>query len=78
MTQSPVVAELAAQCAQQVGNPTPLWLRVIQAAGRIATTIGVLIALYIALIRDPREATEEHQHHVAHFDLNPATAKESL
>jgi hypothetical protein len=44
---------------------TPLWLQVIQAAGGIATTIGVLIALYIALIRDPREASAEHQHHVA-------------
>jgi hypothetical protein len=32
---------------------TPLWLQVIQAAARIATTIGVLIALYIALIGDP-------------------------
>ena len=69
---------VAAQCAQQVGNPTPLWLRVIQAAGRIATTIGVLIALYIALIRDPREATEEHQHHVAHSTSIRLTAKESL
>jgi hypothetical protein len=40
---------------------TPLWLQIIQAAGGIATTIGVLIALYIALIRDPREASAEHK-----------------
>jgi hypothetical protein len=43
---------------------TPLWLQTIQATGAIATTVGVLIALYIALIRDPREASEEHKHHV--------------
>jgi hypothetical protein len=46
----------------------PLWLQVIQAAGGIATTIGVLIALYIALIRDPREASAEHKHHVAQME----------
>ena len=46
----------------------PLWLQVIQAAGGIATTIGVLIALYIALIRDPREASAEHQHHVEQME----------
>jgi hypothetical protein len=44
---------------------TPLWLQIIQAAGGIATTIGVLIALYIALIRDPREASAEHKQHAA-------------
>lgn len=47
---------------------TPLWLQVIQAAGGIATTVGVLIALYIALIRDPREASAEHKHHVAQIE----------
>jgi hypothetical protein len=46
----------------------PLWLQVIQAAGGIATTIGVLIALYIALIRDPRESSAEHNHHVAQME----------
>jgi hypothetical protein len=46
----------------------PLWLQVIQAAGGIATTIGVLIALYIALIRDPREASAEHKDHVAQME----------
>lgn len=40
----------------------------IQAIGSIATTIGVLIALYIAVIRDPGEGSEEHRHHVAQMD----------
>jgi hypothetical protein len=30
-----------------------LWLQEIQAIGAVATTIGVLTALYIAVIRDP-------------------------
>jgi len=37
----------------------------IQATGGIATTIGVLTALYIAVIREPRQASEEHRHHMA-------------
>ena len=44
------------------------WLQVSQATGAIATTIGVLIALYIAVIREPRKAAEEHRHHVAQLD----------
>ena len=50
----------AADCAPQVGSPTHLWLQIIQAAGGIATTIGVLIAL----IRDTRETSAEHEHHL--------------
>ena len=41
-----------------------LWLQEIQAIGAVATTIGVLIALYIAVIRDPRKASVEHRHHL--------------
>ena len=40
-----------------------LWLQEIQAIGAVATTIGVLTALYIAVIRDPRKASQEHLHH---------------
>jgi hypothetical protein len=47
---------------------TPLWLQVIQAAGGIATIVGVLIALYIALIRDPREASAERKYLVAQIE----------
>jgi hypothetical protein len=41
-----------------------LWLQEIQALGAMATTIGVLTALYIAVIRDPRKASQEHLHHL--------------
>ena len=40
-----------------------LWLQEVQAIGAVATTIGVLTALYIAVIRDPRKASQEHRHH---------------
>src|SRR5215475_10989671 len=59
---------IAAECASQATSSTPSWLQVIQAIGSIATAVGVLIALYIAVIRDPREASEEHKHHVAQLD----------
>ena len=55
----------AADCAPQVGSPTHLWLQIIQAAGGIATTIGVLIA---NLIRDTRESSAEHEHHLAQLE----------
>lgn len=29
----------------------PLWLEVIQAVAAVATTIGVLVALYVAVMR---------------------------
>ena len=59
---------MTAQCASQAVSQSPLWLQVIQAAGGFATTIGVLIAVYIAVIREPREASEVHRHHVAQMD----------
>ncbi len=34
----------------------------------VATTIGVLIALYVAVIREPRKAAEERRHHEAQMD----------
>jgi hypothetical protein len=46
----------------------PLWLEVIQAVAAVATTIGVLVALYVAVIREPRKATEERRHHRAQMD----------
>ncbi len=59
---------MAAQCAPQAVSQSPQWLQVVQATGAIATTVGVLIALYIVVIRDPREASEEHKHHVAQME----------
>lgn len=60
--------DITAQCAPQVAGQSPTWLQVIQATGSIATAVGVLIALYIAVIRDPREASEEHRHHLAQME----------
>ena len=59
---------MAAQCASQAVTQSPQWLQLVQAIGAIATTIGVLIALYIAVIREPREASEEHKYHVAQME----------
>jgi hypothetical protein len=55
MTDHPLVlvGPMTAQCASQAASQSPLWLQVIQATGAIATTVGVLIALYIAVIRGP-------------------------
>lgn len=58
----------AAQCAPQAVSQSPQWLQEFQATGAIATTIGVLIALYLVVIRDPREAAEEHRHHEAKME----------
>jgi hypothetical protein len=51
-----------------VTNQTALWLQEIQAVGAVATTIGVLIALYVAVVREPRKAAEERRHHEAQMD----------
>jgi hypothetical protein len=45
-----------------------LLLQEAQAIAAIATTIGVLIALYVAVIREPRKAAEERRHHEARMD----------
>jgi hypothetical protein len=42
---------------------TALWLQEIQAVAAVATTIGVLIALYVAIVREPRKAAEERRYH---------------
>ena len=39
-------------------NQAPVWLQEVQAIAGIATTIGVLIALYIAAIREPRKTPQ--------------------
>jgi hypothetical protein len=62
------VGYVTAECAPQAASQSPSWLQVIQATGSIATAVGVLIALYIAVIRDPREATAAHDHRVARME----------
>ncbi len=62
------LGSITAQCATQAATQSPSWLQVIQATGGIATAVGVLIALYIAVIREPREASAEHKHQVARLE----------
>ena len=53
----------------------PLWYVVIQAAAAVATTIGVLVALYVTVIREPQKAAEERKRHQTEMDaLNRAEA----
>lgn len=46
-------------------NNTPTWLLTIQATASVSTTLGVLIALFVAVIRQPRKAAEERRRHEA-------------
>lgn len=57
-------AHITVQGASDGANQMALRLQEVQAIGAVATTIGVLTALYIAVIRDPRKASQEHQHHL--------------
>lgn len=55
---------------------TPTWFVAVQAAAAVATTVGVLIALYVAVIREPRKAAEERERHQAEMNaLNRAEAE---
>jgi hypothetical protein len=62
------VAAYGAQGASDVVNRTSLWLQEVQAIAAVATTVGVLIALYVATIREPRKAAEEGRRHKAQMD----------
>ncbi|HYX99721.1 MAG TPA: hypothetical protein VE908_09275 [Mycobacterium sp.] len=59
-----LVERITAQGTSEGVNQMTLRLQEIQAIGAVATTIGVLTALYIAVIRDPRKASQEHVHHL--------------
>ena len=50
----PFLIRVTAQGTSHVLNQTPQWLQVIPAAG-VAATIGVLIALHVAIVRVPRQ-----------------------
>lgn len=63
------VGRVPVQGASNAVNQIPLWLQEIQATAAIATPIGVLIALYVAAIREPRKAAEERRHHLAQMDV---------
>jgi hypothetical protein len=63
-----IAGRITAQGASTGINQMPLWLQETQAIAAVATTIGVLIALYVAFIREPRKAAEERRHHKAQLD----------
>ena len=46
----------------------PTWYVIIQSAASVATTGGVLTALYVAVVREPRKAGEEHKRHEAEME----------
>jgi hypothetical protein len=71
-----LVGHITAQGASNAGNQLALWLQGTQAIAAVATTIGVLIALYVAVIREPRKAAEERRRHQVQMDaLRRATKK---
>ena len=68
-------ARINAQGASDVVNRTSLWLQEIQAIAAVATTVGVLIALYVATVREPRKAAAESRRHKAQMDALLATVR---
>ena len=56
-----IVGHISAQDSSITVTQTPLWFQVTQAAAAVATTVGVLIALYVATIREPRKAAAERR-----------------
>jgi hypothetical protein len=62
------LTRITAQGTSHVVNPTPLWVQVIPATTAVATTIGVLIALYVGVVRELKKAAEECRHHQAQMN----------
>jgi hypothetical protein len=52
---SVLVGRITAQGTSNAGDRLALWLQGTQAIAAIATTLGVLIALYVAVVREPRK-----------------------
>src|ERR1700756_5604160 len=61
-----------------IATQTPIWLQEVQAVSGIATTIGVLIALYIAAIREPRKDAAVRRHHAAQINALHRAEKERV
>ncbi|HEX7823654.1 MAG TPA: hypothetical protein VF477_02005 [Mycobacterium sp.] len=59
---------VADPCGPLASSQAPHWLQLVQAIGAVATTIGVLTALYVVIVREPREASQLHQNHVAQLN----------
>ena len=62
------VGHITAQGTSDSVNQLPLWLQETQAIAAVAIIIGVLIALYVAVVREPRKAGEERRRHKAQID----------
>ncbi|MGZ4583016.1 MAG: hypothetical protein ACXVYI_01430 [Mycobacterium sp.] len=62
------VGRITAQGTSDVVNQLPLWIQELQAVAAVATTIGVLLALYVAVVREPRKAAAERKRHEAQID----------
>jgi hypothetical protein len=73
-----VMDPATALCAAQAASQSPQWIQITQAIGSVATTIGVLTALYIAVIRDPRKASQEHIHHLERLNALYSVKKERI
>jgi hypothetical protein len=65
-------------CTAQAAGQSQQWIQITQAIGSAATTIGVLTALYIAVIRDPRKASEEHIHHLERLNALRSVERERI
>jgi hypothetical protein len=63
-----IVGHISAQDSPIAVTQTPLWFQVTQAVAAVATTIGVLIALYVATIREPKKAAAERRRHKAQIE----------
>ena len=59
-------------------NQVSVWFQEIQATSAIATTVGVLIALYVAVIREPRKAAAERRNHKARLEALERAARERI
>jgi hypothetical protein len=59
-------------------SDTPMWLSAVQAVASVATTVGVLTALYVAVVREPRKAAEERKRHSAEMDALNRAEKERI
>ena len=56
------LTRITAQGTSHVLNQMPIWVQFIPATAAAATTMGVLIALYVAVVREPKKAAEERRH----------------
>jgi hypothetical protein len=65
---SVLVGRITAQGTSNAGDRLALWLQGTQAIAAVATTLGVLIALYVAVVREPRKVAEQRRRHKAQTD----------